>query len=63
MRRLRGLACVVLLALGGCGMQPMDLPTTDPDGPGLFTGEPGAFVLTRPLPGRKPAGTAGAGSD
>jgi hypothetical protein len=63
MGRLRRLACLALLGLAGCGMQPMELPTTDPQGPGLFTGEQGAFVLTRPMPGAKPADTAPSGSD
>ena len=63
MRRLRRLACLALLALAGCGMQPMALPTTDPQGPGLFTGEQGAFVLTRPMPGAKPAGPPASSDD
>jgi hypothetical protein len=53
----RLLAILFLLALGGCGGEPMPFPTPESemgDHPGLFTGEKGAWELLSPDAPRQP---------
>jgi hypothetical protein len=49
----------LLLLLVGCGMEPFEAPRADglKEGPGLFTGERGALVLTVPRPPQKEPAT------
>jgi hypothetical protein len=60
MRHVRASLALILLLLGvvGCaGAEPFDYAfNNDPRGPGLFTGEAGAFVLA--VPERSPRASA-----
>ena len=54
----------LLLGLSACGLEPFDAPRSQeiPPGPGVFTGQSGAFTLSAPSRSERQAPTQGQGT-